>query len=130
MKQNIFKMEVTGKIKHLYDTQTYGANGFKKRELVLETVEQYPQFLKIEFVQEKCDVLNSYQVGQEVKIGINLKGREWINPENQTVYFNSIQGWRVDPLQNAVATTPETANAQAPAQTASVNDSEPDDLPF
>ena len=44
-------------------------------------------------------MLNSYQVGQDVKIGINLRGREWVNPEGETKYFNSIQGWRIETLQ-------------------------------
>ena len=42
---------------------------------------------------------NTYQVGQDVKIGINLRGREWVNPEGETKYFNSIQGWRIETLQ-------------------------------
>jgi hypothetical protein len=121
-------MEVTGKIKKIYETQTFGANGFKKRELIVETSEQYPQFLKIEFTQDKCDLLNSFQEGQDVKIAINLKGREWINPEGQAVYFNSIQGWRIEGVQQ------DTPPAMPPVDNlepiSDVDDNEPDDLPF
>lgn len=88
-------MELTGTIKVIGETQTFGNNGFRKRELVLETNEQYPQLILIEFVQDKCDLLNSYKVGQTVKIGINLRGRSWVNPEGETKYFNSINGWRI-----------------------------------
>lgn len=126
-------MEVTGKIKHLHETQTVGANNFRKRELILETIEQYPQFLKIEFVQDKCDTLNNYKVGQEVKIAINLRGREWVSPENETVYFNSIQGWRIDSLPNAVASnSPSNTQPQVSTVAPDFNSqaSEPDDLPF
>lgn len=126
-------MEVSGKIKQIYDTQTVGNKDFKKRELIVETVEQYPQSLKIEFVQDKCDLLNNYQVGQEVRVGINLRGREWVNPQNETVYFNTIQGWRIDPLLNAVAPNNNAANTNAQpanAQPALSNSAEPDDLPF
>ena len=85
-------MEVQGKIKLIGDTKTFGSNGFRKRELVVTTEEQYPQDLMIEFVQDKTDLLNTYQVGQPVKVGINLRGREWVSPQGETKYFNSIQG--------------------------------------
>ena len=93
-------MDVTGKIKWIDETKTYGNNGFRKREVVITTEEQYPQQILIEFIQDKCELLNNYQVGQNVKIGINLRGREWTNPEGETKYFNSIQGWRIDALEN------------------------------
>jgi len=54
-------MQVTGKIKLINETQTFGASGFRKRELVLTTDEQYPQMLMIEFVQDKVDILNNYK---------------------------------------------------------------------
>ena len=97
-------MEVTGKIKWIDETKTYGNNGFRKREVVITTEEQYPQQILIEFIQDKCELLNTYQVGQDVKIGINLRGREWTNPEGETKYFNSIQGWRIDALENDSST--------------------------
>ena len=65
-------MEVIGKVKLIGDVQTFGNNGFRKREVVVTTDEQYPQMIMIEFVQDKCDLLNSYSVGQDVKISINL----------------------------------------------------------
>lgn len=87
-------MEIQGRIKMLGSTQTVGSGGFRKRELVITTEEQYPQHLLVEFVQDKCDLLNAYQVGQQVKVSINLRGREWVNPQGETKYFNSIQGWQ------------------------------------
>ena len=92
-------MELTGKLKLINETQTFGAKGFKKRECVITTEEQYPQMIQVEFVQDKCDLLNSYQVGQNVKVSINLRGREWINPQGEAKYFNTIQGWRIEKLE-------------------------------
>ena len=89
-------MEVTGKIKVLGDIKTYGDNGFRKREVVLTTQEQYPQHLLIEFIQDRCELLDSFNVGENVKISINLRGREWENPEGEVKYFNSIHGWRIE----------------------------------
>ena len=78
-------MELTGKIKKIDETKTFGASGFRKRELVLTTTEQYPQMLLVEFVQDKCDLLNNFKVDQDVKIAINLRGREWINPQGESL---------------------------------------------
>lgn len=90
-------MEVIGKIKVIGETETFGTSGFRKREVVVETTEdQYPQSIMIEFVQDKCDMLDSYKLGDSVKVSINLRGREWVNPEGVSKYFNSIQGWRIN----------------------------------
>lgn len=88
-------MELSGTIKVINETQTIGEKGFRKREMVLSTKEEYPQDILIEFVQDKCDLLDNYGIGQEVTISINIRGREWINPEGVARYFNSIQGWKI-----------------------------------
>ena len=124
-------MEISGRIKKIDETKTYGASGFRKREMVVTTDEQYPQMLLVEFVQDKCDMLNNFQPGEEVKVSINLRGREWINPEGEAKYFNSIQGWRIEKVsQNAAAEVPpiEAIDAFEPAD--GLADNEPDDLPF
>ena len=114
-------MEIQGIIKVIGEEATFGSSNFRKRELVITTEEQYPQFINIEFVQDKCALLDKYQVGSKVNVHINLRGREWINPEGVAKYFNSIQGWRIE-LANG-ATVPTTAPVQQ-------GQSEPDDLPF
>ena len=124
-------MEVSGKLKHIYKTQTLGSNGFRKREVVIETDEQYPQTILVEFVQDKVDILDQYAVGQSVKISINLKGREWINPQGETKYFNSIQGWRIESLQeNTSSQMPPVPPADAFEPVDELNEEEYDDLPF
>ena len=89
-------MEITGKLKVIGEVQVFGEKGFRKRELVITTDEQYPQMIMIEFIQDKTDLLDSYSVGQDVKVSINIRGREWINPQGEAKYFNSIQGWRIE----------------------------------
>ena len=122
-------MEVIGKVKLIGDVQTFGTGGFKKRELVVTTDEQYPQMIMIEFVQDKTDLLNNYKIGQDVKVSINLRGREWINPEGVAKYFNAIQGWRIENLSSQAA--PSNLPPVDKFEPASnVSDEEPDDLPF
>lgn len=96
-------MEIQGKIKMIDEIKTYGTNGFRKREMVLTTEEQYPQHILVEFIQDKCEMLDGFQVGDPVKISINLKGREWVNPQGETKYFNSVQGWRIEKQQEETA---------------------------
>jgi hypothetical protein len=124
-------MEVSGKIKWLDETKTYGNNGFRKREVVITTEEQYPQHILVEFIQDKCDLLNAFQMGQNVIIGINLRGREWVNPQGETKYFNSIQGWRIE----AVAASSSSEMPPMPPPPAfepadDATDGPDDDLPF
>ena len=122
-------MEVIGKVKLIGEVQTFGSNGFRKRELVVTTDEQYPQMIMIEFVQDKTDLLNNYKVGQDVKVSINLRGREWINPQGEAKYFNSVQGWRIEGLsQGAQGQNLPPVDQFEPAS--KVSDDEPDDLPF
>lgn len=123
-------MEVIGKIKLIGDVQTFGSNGFRKRELVVTTDEQYPQMIMVEFVQDKTDLLNNYSVGQDVKVSINLRGREWINPQGEAKYFNSIQGWRIENLSSATSQASNLPPVDQFEQTSNVSNDEPDDLPF
>ncbi|WP_410006867.1 DUF3127 domain-containing protein [Aequorivita nionensis] len=125
-------MELQGKIKMIDETKTYGNNGFRKRELVITTEEQYPQHILIEFVQDKTDLLNNYKVGQDVKVSINVRGREWVNPQGETKYFNSIQGWRVENLSQASGSgdMPPMPPAEAFEPANDFNEEEHDDLPF
>lgn len=125
-------MEVQGKIKMIGETQTFGNNGFRKREVVVTTEEQYPQHLAIEFVQDKTDLLNNYKVGQNVKISINLRGREWTNPQGEVKYFNSIQGWRIEDLQSGSSTDgmPPVPPVEAFEPADNLNEEDHDDLPF
>jgi Domain of unknown function (DUF3127) len=124
-------MEVTGKIKMIGETKNVGSGNFLKRELVVTTEEQYPQHIMVEFVQDKCDLLNNYQLGEAVKVAINLRGREWVDPQGVTKYFNSIQGWRVERLQAPSAVqTPAMPAVEAFEPATNFKEEEHDDLPF
>ena len=127
-------MEIQGKIKMIDETKTYGNNGFRKREVVITTDEQYPQHILIEFVQDKCDLLNNYNVGQDAKISINVRGREWVNPQGETKYFNSIQGWRIESLQAEVPAggqrMPPVPPMDAFEPADDLKEEDHDDLPF
>jgi hypothetical protein len=118
-------MEVNGAIKKVGDVQSI-TDTFKKRELVVTTEEQYPQHIMIEFTQDRTGLLDSYNVGDKVSVGINLRGREWTSPQGEVKYFNTIQGWRIEKKgQDAAA---PAGGAEMPPMPPMNEDD--DDLPF
>lgn len=116
-------MEVNGTIKKVGDVQSI-TDTFKKRELVVTTEEQYPQHILVEFTQDRTNLLDSYNVGDKVSVGINLRGREWTSPQGEVKYFNTVQGWRIEKKSEGQAEPAGEMPAMPP-----MNDEE-DDLPF
>ena len=127
--------ELQGTVKKISEIQTF-ASGFQKRELVLLTEEQYPQPINIEFFSDKIDLLDSVSEGENVKVGINIRGREWTSPQGEVKYFNSITGWKIDKVKrendNHTAKpyneTPKTESSKSPENP--LVEDEDDDLPF
>ncbi|MEC4050577.1 DUF3127 domain-containing protein [Flavobacterium sp. SUN046] len=129
-------MQVIGKVKVINPEQQVSAS-FRNRELVVTTEEQYPQHILIEFNQDKCDLLNNLRVGRDVIIvSINLRGREWVTPQGETKYFNSIQGWKVQVQDTSNHPQAPQQNNNAPAQSdafapaTDFKEEEYNDLPF
>ena len=87
-------MEISGKIKEIKKQEERGT--FRFRNLILTTEDQYPQTIEIQFVQDKCGILDSYAPGDTVKVEINIRGREWTDPQGVVKYFNTIQGWKIN----------------------------------
>lgn len=90
-------LELTGTITFIGDTGTFGASGFRKRIIALNDGGQYPQEIGFEFTQDKCDILNGYNVGDNVKISYNLRGNR-VEAEfgGEPRFYNSLQGWRIE----------------------------------
>jgi len=119
--------ETSGTIKELYDTEQIKET-FRKREFVIEQQDgQYPNFIKFQLVQDKCDIMDNFQVGQEVTVSFDLRGRQW-----QDKYFTNLQAWRIQMAGNGQAAPPPPASdpfpSEEPAQFAS--GATKDDLPF
>ncbi len=123
-------MEVQGKIKLIGETKTFGSNGFQKREMVVTTEEQYPQPIMVEFVQDKTSLLDAFNVGDAVKIGINLRGREWQSPQGEIKYFNSITGWRIEKMGAGTAPAGDVPPFDEYDPITNSSDEDHDDLPF
>lgn len=125
--------EITGTIKVLKPEEKIN-DRFKKRELVIEdNSSQYPQFIPVEFTQDKCDLLDNFNVGDRVKVAFNLRGREWTSKQNETKYFLSLNGWKIENEQGASSAPPVSgppSHSAAPPSASDMPIEGDDDLPF
>ena len=70
-------MNISGKVKLINETKEYGSNGFRKREIVLTTQEQYPQDVKFECIKDKISMLDGLNPGDELTVSFNVRGNEY-----------------------------------------------------
>ena len=128
-------MEVTGILKVKYDTQQV-SDKFKKRDFVItiEPTSPYPQHVTMQLTQDKVSLVDNFNIGEEMKVSFNLRGREWNSPQGETKYFNTIDAWRLEKVgsmqnnqsSNNVTAAPQNTSS-APVFNSSAAD---DDLPF
>lgn len=136
-------LEVTGKLAVKYDTQQV-KESFRKREFVIELSEEingnvYTNFAKMQLVQNKCDILDRYNVGDQIKVSFNLKGNRW-EKDGKVNYITNLDAWRIESanaaMPNAAPAMPAYNNIAAPVNnTGATNFYNPspenaDDLPF
>lgn len=88
------KFELSGIIIEIFPAQTFG-KGFRKREFVVEVGDKYPQKIIFQLVQEKCNIIDAYTVGDQVTVSFNINGRDWTDKMGTVKYFNSLEAWRI-----------------------------------
>ena len=132
-------MEVVGTLKAKFDTQKV-SDRFSKREFILTTEGNtpYPQHVSFQVTQDKCNLLDQFHEGEELKIQFNLRGREWNGPQG-IKYFNTLEAWRIERMQGsntsgaAAQNTSQAGSGNISTPSAPVFTSNPadnDDLPF
>lgn len=121
-------MDIKGKV-HEVSPTTQVTESLKKRELIVEYIEnpQYPEYIKFEAIQDRCNLLDAVKVGDDVEVFFNLRGRPWTDKTGKKSYFNSLQLWRINVLSGAAAGAPAPQYAP-PVDLNSAPDD--DDLPF
>jgi hypothetical protein len=117
--------KINGTLKVVNPTQVISEK-FSKREFVIETTDQYPQLVMFQLTQDKCDYLDVYQLGQQVDVSFNLRGREWNSPSGETKYFNTLEAWKIERLDGSG----ESIQDKAPVMNPSAPNEEENDLPF
>jgi hypothetical protein len=122
--------EIIGKLKVKGSTQVV-SDKFSKRDLVLVTEDQYPQFISLQLTQDKCALLDQYNVGDDMKVSFNLRGREWTAPDGVVKYFNSLEAWRLERSAAAQSAAGGNSNFSPSAQEEVISSGVAnDDLPF
>jgi hypothetical protein len=118
-----------GIVKVLGDVQQISPT-FKKREIVLtDNSSQYPQHVSFQLTQDKVDLANGVNVGEEVTVNFNLRGREWTSPKDgQVRYFNSLDIWKLE--QESASMAPPANQAPPVTEESFMDAGESDDLPF
>ena len=87
--------KIKGEIKVIGDAVQV-TEKFKKKEFVLiDDSSQYPQYINFQLVQDKCELIDGFQVGQCVEVNFNLRGREWTDKNGIIKYFNTLDVWRI-----------------------------------
>jgi hypothetical protein len=127
--------EIEGKLVKIYDMEVKGTNSFRTREFVIETMDgTYPNYIKFQSVQDKCDLLNQFQEGEPIKVSFDLRGRQW-----QDKYFTNLNAWRIEKSSNTSANTSAPAGSGSfdntpssfPTSSSSgLSSAEAEDLPF
>lgn len=109
-------LKIQGKLIKIFNTQEVSSS-FKKREFVIETEEQYPQQIKFELTQAKCDDINAHKAGSQITVHFNVRGREY-----KGSYFNTLVCWRIEGVKKETTKPIDDSSAS--------NDNFADDLPF
>jgi hypothetical protein len=128
--------KITGTIKVMNPTVQVSEK-FSKREFVLtENTSQYPQDVLFQAVQDRCALLDTINVGEQVEVSFNLRGREWTSPQGEVKYFNSLDAWRIEKVgQGMPVGGPSNMDLNAvpsanPVDALLATNDETDDLPF
>jgi len=72
---------------------------FSKREFVLAFSDnpKYPQFAKLQATGDKCSQLDDLNVGDEVSVEFNVRGRAYTSKKTgEEDYFTSLDAWRIE----------------------------------
>lgn len=126
--------KLTGTVKVLKDTVQV-TDTFSKREFVINDASgMYPQDILFQAVQDRCALLDGFQVGEQVEVSFNIRGREWTSPQGEVKYFNTLDAWRVEKAgQTMPAGGPSDMNLNTSTETstsATTEAADDDDLPF
>ena len=122
--------EQSGKIKEIFETQTF-PSGFSKREFVVTTDERYPQDIKFDCLKEKADMLNDFKAGDAVRVSFDIRGREYNGR-----YYVDLNAWKIDLSDAGGAQSESTPPGDGPPSDSIPEDTTDygadsgDDIPF
>ena len=90
------EVTISGKIKFVDEVREFGANGFKKHQVVVETGDgRWDNPIPVEFTKDNIELSKRLKVGDQVQIQSRINGREWQGKDGITKWFTSINGFKV-----------------------------------
>lgn len=124
--------EIQGVVHSIDQTKSYGQNGFTKREFVVKLTgegekPEYPNYVALELLKDKCALMDNFRIGDEVKVTFNLSGRLWAASGKPEKCFTSLQAWRVEGLSGSGQSSNYDAFVQNMPDYDNVRD---EDVPF
>jgi hypothetical protein len=111
--------ELTGKLVDKMDTEQV-KESFRKREFVVETNEKsgtmvFTEIIKFQLVQDKCELIDSFNLNDDITVHFNIRGRKWEKNGNVS-YFTNLDAWRIEPAkQQATSAGSSPAAPEPPA---------------
>ena len=85
---------ISGKLKVKYD-EVQLTEKFKKREFVIQLpttgYNGSNEYMKFSLIMDSCSMIDSFSEGESITVSYEVKAREWVNPENETVYINDVK---------------------------------------
>lgn len=123
--------EIVGKLIEKYDQQQV-SDKFKKREFVIEKEEMvgtstFTDQIKFQLTQDRCNLIETYNIGDTIKVAFNIRGRKW-EKDGKVSYFTNLEGWKIENAGQGSSSAPAIDNA--PPVGMDDAPSEDDDLPF
>ena len=92
-----------GKVKVVGSTVAISEKFSKREFVVVDDTNMYPQDIMFQLTQDKCNLIDSLAIGDEVEVSFNLNGREWVNPKGESKFFNTLDVWKISKIgSNAV----------------------------
>ena len=90
------EVTISGKIKFVDEVREFGANGFKKHQVVVETGDgRWDNPIPVEFTKDNIELSKKLKVGDQVQIQSRINGREWQGKDGITKWFTSINGYKI-----------------------------------
>jgi hypothetical protein len=123
--------ELAGKLIEKFDINQV-SDSFRKREFVIEKTEnqggmEFTDHIKFQLTQDRCSLLDSLNLQDEIRVSFNIRGRRWVK-DNNVSYFTNLEAWRIEKIAESPEEPPPpppmTADEDVPPS------EEFDDLPF
>jgi hypothetical protein len=125
--------EIIGKLIAKYDT-IIRTESFRTREFVIEKSEEINNrtivnYVKFQCVQDKTSIVDSVNIGDNVKVLFNIKGSKW-EKEGKTNYITNLDAWKIEQLLKVAQVSQIDNEYMEPLDTFTSTASDGDDLPF